>query len=267
MKQDLKTRIPVAILYVLFIAIMCLSGKITAAIMLGIFGLLCLHEFITKSNNRADVTMRISMITLISVIVISINPLNHIVAIAAIISVLFLMNIVSLVVNGRNLLNHSNKHLVACLYIILPFIFAIYLSLNMNVYPLLLLGTFIILWLNDAGAYFIGSSIGKRKLFPSISPNKTWEGFLGGGIVGVLICFAIVPVFQIYDLKTWIILSLIIWIFGAYGDLIESSWKRHNGIKDSGTLMRGHGGFLDRLDSFIYAIPFVSLYFLLFLNQ
>ncbi len=138
------------------------------------------------------------------------------------------------------------------------------MSLSIEFFTHILLGTFIIVWLNDAGAYFIGRAFGKTKLFPSISPSKTWEGLLGGGIVGILISIPLYFLFDSLGIKSWIILSIIIWITGAYGDLVESSWKRQCGLKDSGTLLKGHGGFLDRLDSFIYAIPFVSLYILYF---
>jgi len=106
----------------------------------------------------------------------------------------------------------------------------------------------------------VGKAIGKRKLFASVSPNKSWEGSIGGGIVGTIVAIAVAKWIGVYDLSHWLILSLIIWGTGSYGDLIESSWKRSLGIKDSGTIMKGHGGFLDRLDSFIYAIPFVILY-------
>ena len=127
---------------------------------------------------------------------------------------------------------------------------------------MLLLGTFIILWLNDAGAYFVGKAMGKHKLFEAISPKKTWEGSIGGGAIGILVSVLIPFFLNIYDIQTWLILSVIIWISGTYGDLVESNWKRFHQIKDSGTNMKGHGGFLDRLDSFIYAVPFVVFYIL-----
>jgi len=116
------------------------------------------------------------------------------------------------------------------------------------------------IWGSDVFAYFAGRQFGKRKLFEAISPKKTWAGFIGAG-VGTVILASIFSQFLIYiSLIHWIIIGLLIWIFGSLGDLVESSFKRHYKIKDSGTILAGHGGFLDRLDSFIFAIPVVILY-------
>lgn len=135
--------------------------------------------------------------------------------------------------------------------------------LTYDEFPKIILGIFVIVWLNDAGAYFSGKAFGKTKLFPSISPNKTWEGLIGGGLLGILICFAISALIGGLTLRHWLIISTIVWVTGSLGDLVESSWKRQLGLKDSGSLLGGHGGFLDRLDSFIYAVPFVSLYYII----
>ena len=116
------------------------------------------------------------------------------------------------------------------------------------------------IWINDTAAYFVGKNFGKQKLFPSVSPKKTVEGFLGG------IFFACVASFFIslytYDVSfnSWLILSIIVSTTGTLGDLIESKFKRQANVKDSGTIMPGHGGLLDRLDSIIFAAPFIYLF-------
>ncbi|MCO0596853.1 phosphatidate cytidylyltransferase [Peribacillus butanolivorans] len=131
-------------------------------------------------------------------------------------------------------------------------------SLGLGViYILLALFT---IWATDSGAYFIGKSLGKRKLWPEISPNKTVEGFFGG-IFSALIVGVLFYVFSSldYTLLQLLLISLIIAIFGQLGDLVQSAYKRHYGVKDSGKLLPGHGGILDRLDSLIFILPILHL--------
>lgn len=119
---------------------------------------------------------------------------------------------------------------------------------------------FIINWLNDTGAYIIGSLIGKHKLAEKISPNKTWEGTLGGFSFGITGAIIYAQFFSVISLWQWIVFGLIISIFGTIGDLYESALKRKAGVKDSGKLMPGHGGLLDRFDSLLFAAPAVLFY-------
>ncbi|MGE7766418.1 phosphatidate cytidylyltransferase [Peribacillus sp. NPDC096540] len=125
------------------------------------------------------------------------------------------------------------------------------------IYILLALFT---IWATDSGAYFIGKSLGKRKLWPEISPNKTVEGFFGG-IFSALIVGVLFYAFSSldYTLFQLLLISLIIAIFGQLGDLVQSAYKRHYGVKDSGKLLPGHGGILDRLDSLIFILPILHL--------
>lgn len=118
----------------------------------------------------------------------------------------------------------------------------------------------ILIWSADIGAYFIGKAFGRHKLIPWVSPNKTWEGFVGGitsAIVAAIILFYISGELPIIH---WIVLSIIVACFGLLGDLIESRLKRLTGHKDSGTLLPGHGGMLDRFDAVYGFIPFAFLY-------
>ena len=121
-------------------------------------------------------------------------------------------------------------------------------------------GIFFLLWASDSGAYFAGKAFGKNKLFPRISPGKTWEGFIGGGVASLAI--AVVLSFYFIDLPLWkwACLSVIIVITGTYGDLIESMLKRSLFVKDSSTLIPGHGGILDRFDGLLMAAPFVAFF-------
>ena len=131
-----------------------------------------------------------------------------------------------------------------------------------------LLSMFIILWATDVGAYCLGSTLGQRfgkKLFPSISPKKSWIGFLGGLICAVLAAYLLqfVDLLPISMLSA-VVLGIIICIFGVWGDLVESQLKRNFGVKDSGSIMPGHGGMLDRFDGALTAFPMAVIYLSLF---
>lgn len=124
----------------------------------------------------------------------------------------------------------------------------------------LLLGFFAILWSNDIFAYLIGSLFGRVKFFESISPKKTWEGTIGGMIFSLLTAFFISRYTVSFDQINWLVLGIIISIFATFGDLFESALKRRVGIKDSGKIIPGHGGVLDRFDGMIFAVPVVYIY-------
>ncbi|MEA3451416.1 MAG: CDP-archaeol synthase, partial [Bacteroidota bacterium] len=115
------------------------------------------------------------------------------------------------------------------------------------------------------GAYFVGVSVGKRNIFASISPKKTLEGTIGGIVFGIMIGVAVYYVLNIFELIDWIIMSVLISVSAFIGDLVESKIKRSVNIKDSGNIMPGHGGVLDRFDSFLFAIIAVSLYSVFFI--
>jgi phosphatidate cytidylyltransferase len=124
---------------------------------------------------------------------------------------------------------------------------------------------FIFIWANDVGAYFIGCSIGKHKLFERISPKKTWEGSVGGAsftIIAAILLHHFLPMwYGNMSVWIWIGMAFIIILFGTWGDLVESMIKRELQIKDSGKILPGHGGFLDRFDSTLLAIPATVIYF------
>lgn len=152
----------------------------------------------------------------------------------------------------------------ASTYIGIPFCCMVFEP--MHRLPLLI---FIMLWLNDSGAYIVGSLIGKHKLCPSVSPNKTWEGFFGGVAITLLGTFFMEKYcasffgMETYAIGIWMLLAVSTCIFGTIGDLIESKLKRKYGFKDSGNWIPGHGGLLDRIDSFLIAFPVAFLILLI----
>ncbi|MDG5492435.1 phosphatidate cytidylyltransferase [Psychroserpens sp. SPM9] len=155
----------------------------------------------------------------------------------------------------------TKRFIITTFYLSSSFVFLICIgNFNQEFTPLLLLGSFILIWINDTFAYLVGKNFGKQKLFPSISPKKTVEGFLGGLFFSCIGSYFIANFTDTLSFTNWLILSIIISVFGTLGDLIESKFKRQANVKDSGVIMPGHGGLLDRLDSIIFAASFIFLF-------
>ena len=123
----------------------------------------------------------------------------------------------------------------------------------------LITGIFVLIWINDSFAYLVGRTIGRTKLFPRVSPKKTIEGSIGGLVFTLIGTYFLARYEPILNPQQWLILALVIVVFGTLGDLVESKLKREAGVKDSGAILPGHGGLLDRLDSLIFAAPFAYL--------
>ena len=130
--------------------------------------------------------------------------------------------------------------------------------------PGLIIGFFALIWANDTGAYLVGITFGRHRLFERISPKKSWEGFVGGVILAAVLGWILSGWLGVVSGIQWVIIALIVSVFGTYGDLIESMLKRSVGVKDSGSIMPGHGGFLDRFDSTLVAFPAIYLFILFF---
>ncbi len=152
-----------------------------------------------------------------------------------------------------------SKIIFGHIYITLPITLA---TLLKDCYPSILLTAVIAIWANDTGAYIVGSKIGKNRLFPSLSPKKSWEGFFGGmlfSVISTTLLAYFLDVFMFDVITRGIILGIVISIFATWGDLFESMLKRNAGVKDSGSLIPGHGGILDRIDSMLFVIPITTL--------
>lgn len=152
--------------------------------------------------------------------------------------------------------------LTAFFYIVLPFILLTGIQRwhipGSGLSPLI--GIFILFWVNDTGAYLSGRALGKHPLFPAVSPKKTIEGLIGGVLLCLLAAFILSKYALSFSLTEWMIIGTLVAVFGTLGDLVESMWKRKAGIKDSGSIMPGHGGLLDRFDGFFIALPAIHLY-------
>jgi len=154
--------------------------------------------------------------------------------------------------------HHHLKSLYGAFYIAVPFMLAYFMNLHsQNSHALI--SIMILIWVSDSCAYFVGSRVGKRKLFPRISPKKTWEGFYGAGMCVFIAAYITGSIFKVNELGFWMLFALIIWVLGSLGDLIASHVKRIHSVKDSGSILPGHGGFFDRFDAFIFVLPFILM--------
>ena len=159
-------------------------------------------------------------------------------------------------------LDTQAKYVFLIGYLIIPIIIFTKIPFISNQYvPEIIISILVIIWSNDTFAYLVGITIGKNKLFERISPKKTIEGFVGGVIFAVVAGILLAQFYLMDSVIKWIIIAMIVSAFGTLGDLIESKFKRIAGVKDSGNIMPGHGGFLDRLDSIIFVAPFVYLFY------
>lgn len=159
-------------------------------------------------------------------------------------------------------LDTQAKYVFLIGYLIIPIIIFTKIPFINNQYvPEIIISILVIIWANDTFAYLVGITMGKNKLFERISPKKTIEGFVGGAIFAVVAGILLAEFYLHEPTIRWIIIAMIVSAFGTLGDLIESKFKRIAGVKDSGNIMPGHGGFLDRLDSIIFVAPFVYLFY------
>lgn len=177
----------------------------------------------------------------------------------------FVILMVEMFVDDEHMLGNSGTTVLGMYYAAIPFSLLNYITLPLELpafSPFLILGFIFIIWANDSFAYVVGSLIGKNKLYEKVSPGKTWEGFFGGLIFAALTGFLYAKFFTELESMHWIVIAIIISVFGTLGDLVESKLKRKAGVKDSGKLLPGHGGVLDRFDALIFSIPFVFVYVL-----
>jgi len=180
-------------------------------------------------------------------------------------SYLLLRCIVQLYRPKQNALHSLSRSFMAMGYVALPV--SLLNCIVSITAPRLLLGMFIFIWLYDTGAYCFGMMLGRHRLFERVSPKKSWEGVIGGVLTCIAGAYASFywfdEFFQVPDLATWVGLSVVVAVFATFGDLVESLIKRSVGVKDSGSIIPGHGGVLDRIDSLLLVAPAVFIYLLL----
>ena len=280
MSSKTKNLIVRTITGVLFIAIM-VSGFLRPQAMVFLFSLitgLTIWEYCSLVNELKTVTVNRFIATVAGVyFFLAVAGINSGYIQTNGVFVPYLLTIVYLFVSELYTRNENAIHdwaytMLSQMYNALPFSMVNVLAFrqapdgDIHYYYLLPLSVFIFLWTNDTGAYCTGSLLGKHKLFPRISPAKSWEGSIGGALF-VLIAAAVVGYLESQSnalsgltIVQWLGLGFVVTVFGTWGDLVESLFKRTLGIKDSGNILPGHGGMLDRFDSSLMAIPASVVY-------
>lgn len=253
----MKQRILTGVIFGVVVLTLLFAHTYSRIIFLALVAGLATFEYLKISSASK---LEIGLIILFSVLFIYLIEAGHLEA-KALLMPCILINVLLLAnMFGRQAyIKHGDSKVIICIfYLISPFIIAYYHE--WPVFPVYLISAILLIWVSDSAAFFVGSRIGKRKLFPRISPGKTWEGFWAAGLITIIAGYILFSVTEKHDLQYWLLFSIIIWIIGTLGDLIASHVKRLHGVKDSGNLLPGHGGFYDRFDALIYLLPFLLLF-------
>lgn len=277
MNDTLKRAISGAIYVILLIAAIQYSTNknfISFFVLFGIFLIIAVFEFcnLVKINKVIPIifasaiyflTYKIASASKSEVVLSSIRYNQNIDLIVLILTLFVSLKCIFFLFDEKKTtINSLSKYIYLIGYIILPFILITKIPFGKEGYnPKIIISIFILIWTNDTFAFIVGKSIGKRKLFERISPKKTIEGFIGGVIFAIIAGYLISKYYIEGATNIWMIIALIVGIFGTIGDLVESKFKRIAGVKDSGAIMPGHGGILDRLDSVIFVAPIVFLFY------
>ena len=254
---------------VLFASILILAAqnRLSFLVLVFIFGLISLKEFNTLIEQKNPLSYLIFIFLFITFGFLDlllesptlIDEVSQIIHVVCIFVLLFLTRDLFSSKSLPKLL--TNRYINTTFYISCGFIFLILISLSSGAYSSsTIIGMFVLIWTNDSFAYLIGSNFGRQKLFESVSPKKTVEGFLGGLFFSTVVGYLLFKFADNLEFSNWLIISVIVSVFGTIGDLIESKYKRQANVKDSGNLLPGHGGLLDRMDSAIFIAPFIYLF-------
>ncbi len=274
--QGLYRRVITAIFFVLAMLGGIYGGQYPFVILFAIITALCLWEFLSitlqKDQKRDRIRKVIGLLfgltpfVMVSMLKLNLldSPENFVLYTSLLcFPIIFLCFIYELFSASEQPFSNVAFIILGMVYIGTPFALVDFIAFDgEHFFANTVFGLLLLTWINDTAAYLVGSQIGKNKLFPRISPKKTWEGSIGGGIFTLILAVVLSYYFIEQSTVEWIVLGGIVVIFGSIGDLIESMLKRSFKVKDSGTLLPGHGGFLDRFDAFIFLVPFASAYLL-----
>ena len=265
--NNLQQRVITSILFVAVLLGSILLGELASASLFFVIILLAQNEFYNFFKGSEIKPQKvIGIIAGLSYFLISVLTVKHSINLGAlflVIPMIFGIFILELFRNKPQAIPNIAYTILGIIYIAVPFtllhemayFYEFYFGSSYN--SDILIGFFFILWANDTGAYFAGRSLGKRKLFERISPKKTWEGSIGGALFGLGVAYLNSILFPSLDIKVWLCIGSIIVVFGSIGDLVESMFKRSLNIKDSGSILPGHGGILDRFDGVFISAPIV----------
>jgi len=262
--NELQKRLASGIVYVLLVVGSVLTDKYIFITTFAILGLICINEFLRITSLSLKNLYRLIFLILTCTPYLIKIPQNTLLICSTITVVYNIYLIVNLFWSNVSIPNKISHYIHPITYISLGFSFTILLPFYRGVSSYnqyIILGVLIFIWVNDSFAYITGKNFGKHKLYESISPKKTIEGFLGGFVATLITAVIFGKVTdENFPINQWVIIGGITSVIGTIGDLIQSKFKRKANVKDSGTIMPGHGGIYDRLDSLLFSGPFIYLY-------
>lgn len=277
MKNNFIQRAIAGIIFVGVLIGCILGGPISFSLLFALITALTIHEFGVIISKQPDVEINKPICMLAGVFLffgfayLGVMPGQTEILIPYLFLIIYLL-VSELYLKKKNPLNNWAYAMMSQIYIALSFAMLNVLAYHsignegelsnyqVQYNPILPLSIFIFTWINDTGAYCTGMLFGKHRLFERISPKKSWEGSIGGGVFSIIAAIVMAHYFPFMPISIWIGLALTVVIFGTLGDLTESLLKRTIGIKDSGNILPGHGGMLDRFDSTLMAVPAAVVY-------
>jgi phosphatidate cytidylyltransferase len=275
--RNLLQRTLTGILFVAVLVGCILGGYASFGVLFMLIAVLAVREFCTLVNAQQGVSVNTPICMLaaaslfLSFFYYGLWPHETGIFVPYLVLILYLM-VSELYKKKANPIHNWAYAMMSQLYVALPFSLLNVLAFSTGAMstdgemmvtgynPILPLSIFIFTWVNDTGAYCTGMMFGKHRLFERISPKKSWEGSIGGGVLALLVSVLMAQEFTFLPLQAWMGLALTVVVFGTWGDLCESLLKRTLGIKDSGNILPGHGGWLDRFDSSMLAVPAAVVY-------
>lgn len=273
MKNNFIQRAVTGVLFVIVLVGCILYSPLSFGILFTIISALSVHEFAQLVSKSSEVSINKTITALggayLFLALMSFCTQQSVGARVFLpyLGLLLYMMITELYLKKKNPTGNWAYSMLSQLYVALPFALLNVLAFqnspetgSVTYNPILPLSIFVFIWLSDTGAYCVGSLIGKHRLFERISPKKSWEGSIGGGIFSIASSLGFAHFFPLMPGWQWVGLAIVVVIFGTWGDLTESLMKRQLGIKDSGNILPGHGGMLDRFDSALMAIPAAVVY-------
>jgi len=273
MKNNFIQRAVTGVLFVIVLVGCILYSPLSFGILFTIISVLSVHEFAQLVSKSSEVSINKTITALggayLFLALMSFCTQQSVGARVFLpyLGLLLYMMITELYLKKKNPTGNWAYSMLSQLYVALPFALLNVLAFqnspetsSVTYNPILPLSIFVFIWLSDTGAYCVGSLIGKHRLFERISPKKSWEGSIGGGIFSIASSLGFAHFFPFMSEWQWVGLAIVVVIFGTWGDLTESLMKRQLGIKDSGNILPGHGGMLDRFDSALMAIPAAVVY-------
>ncbi len=273
MKNNFIQRAVTGVLFVTVLVGCILYSPFSFGILFTIISALSVHEFARIINQNGEISLNKTITSLggayLFLALMSFCTQQSVGARVFLpyLALLLYLMITELYLKKKNPTGNWAYSMLSQLYVALPFALLNVLAFqnspetgSVTYNPILPLSIFVFIWLSDTGAYCVGSLIGKHRLFERISPKKSWEGSIGGGAFSIASSLVFAHFFPFMSWWQWAGLATVVVIFGTWGDLTESLMKRQLGIKDSGNILPGHGGMLDRFDSALMAIPAAVVY-------